>query len=48
MTIYFADPYAAWQRGCNEYTNGLLRRYFPKGSDFRNVTEKKTALVVKS
>lgn len=47
LTIYFADPYAAWQRGCNENTNGLLRRYFPKGTDFRNVTEKEVALVVK-
>ena len=47
LAIYFADPYAAWQRGCNENTNGLLRRYFPKGVDFRNVTEKSLAEVVK-
>lgn len=47
LTIYFADPYAAWQRGCNENTNGLLRRYFPKGTDFRKVSEKELALVVK-
>ena len=47
LAIYFADPYSAWQRGTNENTNGLLRRYFPKGSDFRNVTEKTLASVVK-
>ena len=47
LTIYFADPYAAWQRGTNENTNGLLRRYFPKGSDFRNVTQESLALIVK-
>ena len=47
LAIYFADPYAAWQRGCNENTNGLLRRYFPKGTDFRDVTEEKIAFIVK-
>ena len=47
LTVYFADPYSAWQRGTNENTNGLLRRYFPKGMDFRNVTEKTLAEVVK-
>jgi transposase, IS30 family len=47
LTIYFADPYAAWQRGTNENTNGLLRRYFPKGSDFRLVTQKTLAAAVK-
>lgn len=47
LKIYFADPYSAWQRGTNENTNGLLRRYFPKGMDFRAVTEKLLAEVVK-
>jgi len=47
LKIYFADPYSAWQRGANENTNGLLRRYFPKGMDFRNVTEKALAEAVK-
>lgn len=35
LAIYFARPYHAWERGSNEHFNGLLRGYFPKGTDFR-------------
>jgi IS30 family transposase len=46
LTVYFADPYSAWQRGTNENTNGLLRQYFPKGTDFRNITAEELAFTV--
>jgi IS30 family transposase len=45
--VYFAKPYHAWERGLNEHTNGLVRQYFPKGTDFASVNPKKIAQVEK-
>ena len=37
--FYFAHPYASWERGLNENTNGLIRQYFPKNRDFATITQ---------
>lgn len=39
-TVYFADPYSSWQKGCIENTNKLIRQYIPKGTDFETLTDK--------
>ncbi|TYO98427.1 hypothetical protein EDC39_10626 [Geothermobacter ehrlichii] len=44
--VYFADPYAAWQRGANVNANGLLRQYFSKGCNFRKSTEEQIHIAV--
>jgi IS30 family transposase len=38
--FFFCHPYSSWERGLNENTNGLIRQFFPKGSEFTNITKK--------
>ena len=43
--FYFCDPYSSWQRGLNEHTNGLIRQYIPKKSEFENISKEEIATI---
>jgi IS30 family transposase len=45
MKVYFADPQSPWQRGTNENTNGLIRQFFPKSTNFKEVSQKEVKYV---
>ena len=46
VDIYFAHPYSSWERGLNENTNGLLRQYFPKNTDLKQVSQEEVDAAV--
>lgn len=48
VRVFFADPHSPWQRGTNENTNGLLRQYFPKGTDLSRWSEQEIQAVART
>ena len=48
VRVFFADPHSPWQRGTNENTNGLLRQYFPKGTDLSRWSEQEIQAVARA
>ena len=42
IDFYFTHPYCSWEKGTNENTNGLIRQYFPKGTDFNLISQEMT------
>lgn len=46
VPTYFCDPYSSWQKGAIEQANGMLRKYFPKGTDFSRVTQEQLDIAV--
>jgi transposase, IS30 family len=43
--VYFAHPYASWERGTYQNTNGLIRQYIPKGTNFRNLSSEDISFI---